>query len=140
MGRKARPFKTAQFIRGTDSLKQLLKDSWWNQLKDEFDKPYYQELREMLKQEYSGQTIYPDSHDIFNALHYTPYEDVKAVILGQDPYHGPGQAHGLSFSVQPGVRQPPSLKNIFIELQDDIGRLYRTTDRSSAGRSRECFC
>ncbi len=121
MGRKARPFKTAQFIRGTDSLKQLLKDSWWNQLKDEFDKPYYQELREMLKQEYSSQTIYPDSHDIFNALHYTPYEDVKAVILGQDPYHGPGQAHGLSFSVQPGVRQPPSLKNIFIELQDDIG-------------------
>ncbi|MDQ8057277.1 uracil-DNA glycosylase [Bacillus velezensis] len=102
-------------------MKQLLKDSWWNQLKDEFDKPYYQELREMLKQEYSSQTIYPDSHDIFNALHYTPYEDVKAVILGQDPYHGPGQAHGLSFSVQPGVRQPPSLKNIFIELQDDIG-------------------
>lgn len=102
-------------------MKQLLQDSWWNQLKEEFEKPYYQELREMLKREYAEQTIYPDSRDIFNALHYTSYDDVKVVILGQDPYHGPGQAQGLSFSVKPGVKQPPSLKNIFLELQQDIG-------------------
>jgi uracil-DNA glycosylase len=102
-------------------LKQILNDSWWQQLKDEFDKPYYQELREMLKREYAEHTVYPEPNDIYNALHYTSYENVKVVILGQDPYHGPGQAHGLSFSVQPGVNPPPSLKNIFIELQNDIG-------------------
>jgi len=98
-----------------------LNDSWWQQLKDEFNKPYYQELREMLKREYAEHTVYPEPNDIYNALHYTSYENVKVVILGQDPYHGPGQAHGLSFSVQPGVNPPPSLKNIFIELQNDIG-------------------
>ncbi|MCY7814512.1 uracil-DNA glycosylase [Bacillus haynesii] len=102
-------------------MKQILNDSWWQQLKDEFDKPYYQELREMLKREYAEHTVYPEPNDIYNALHYTSYESVKVVILGQDPYHGPGQAHGLSFSVQPGVNPPPSLKNIFIELQNDIG-------------------
>jgi uracil-DNA glycosylase len=102
-------------------LKQILNDSWWQQLKDEFNKPYYQELREMLKREYAEHTVYPEPNDIYNALHYTSYENVKVVILGQDPYHGPGQAHGLSFSVQPGVNPPPSLKNIFIELQNDIG-------------------
>lgn len=75
----------------------------------------------MLKKEYSEQTVYPEPNDIYNALHYTSYEKVKVVILGQDPYHGPGQAHGLSFSVKPGVNPPPSLKNIFIELQQDIG-------------------
>ncbi|OJT59581.1 uracil-DNA glycosylase [Bacillus licheniformis] len=102
-------------------MKQILNDSWWQQLKDEFDKPYYQVLREMLKREYAEHTVYPEPNDIYNALHYTSYENVKVVILGQDPYHGPGQAHGLSFSVQPGVNPPPSLKNIFIELQNDIG-------------------
>ncbi|WP_331837283.1 uracil-DNA glycosylase [Bacillus paralicheniformis] len=102
-------------------MKQILNDSWWQQLKDEFNKPYYQELREMLKREYAEHTVYPEPNDIYNALHYTSYENVKVVILGQDPYHGPGQAHGLSFSVQPGVNPPPSLKNIFIELQNDIG-------------------
>ncbi|MCY8671389.1 uracil-DNA glycosylase [Bacillus haynesii] len=102
-------------------MKQILNASWWQQLKDEFDKPYYQELREMLKREYAEHTVYPEPNDIYNALHYTSYESVKVVILGQDPYHGPGQAHGLSFSVQPGVNPPPSLKNIFIELQNDIG-------------------
>lgn len=102
-------------------MKQLLNDSWWNQLKEEFAAPYYLELRELLKKEYSNQTIYPDKNDIFNALHYTTYDDVKVVILGQDPYHGPNQAHGLSFSVQKGVKQPPSLKNIFLELKEDIG-------------------
>lgn len=75
----------------------------------------------MLKREYAEHTVYPEPNDIYNALHYTSYENVKVVILGQDPYHGPGQAHGLSFSVQPGVNPPLSLKNIFIELQNDIG-------------------
>lgn len=102
-------------------MKQILNDSWWQQLNDEFNKPYYQELRVMLKREYAEHTVYPEPNDIYNALHYTSYESVKVVILGQDPYHGPGQAHGLSFSVQPGVNPPPSLKNIFIELQNDIG-------------------
>ncbi|WP_044894909.1 uracil-DNA glycosylase [Bacillus alveayuensis] len=102
-------------------MKQLLKNDWWDLLKDQFHKPYYQELREFLKKEYANYTIYPNMYDIFNALHYTSYENVKVVILGQDPYHGPDQAHGLSFSVKPGVPQPPSLRNIFLELQNDLG-------------------
>lgn len=81
----------------------------------------YQHLREFLKQEYRTQTIYPAMYDIWTAFQWTPYSDVKAVILGQDPYHGPGQAHGLSFSVQPGVPLPPSLKNIYQELESDLG-------------------
>jgi uracil-DNA glycosylase len=79
------------------------------------------QLREFLKQEYKHYRIYPDMYEIFNALHYTAFADVKVVILGQDPYHGPNQAHGLSFSVKPGVPLPPSLKNIFLELQADLG-------------------
>lgn len=101
--------------------KQILKNDWAPLLDDEFQKPYYLQLREFLKAEYASQTIYPPMEDIFNALHYTQYEDVKVVILGQDPYHGAGQAHGLSFSVNPQVPTPPSLKNIFKELQADIG-------------------
>jgi uracil-DNA glycosylase len=94
----------------------------WNELlKDEFRKRYYADLREFLKQEYQNFTIYPDMNDIFNALKLTAYKDVKAVILGQDPYHEPGQAHGLCFSVQKGTRRPPSLENIFKELTDDLG-------------------
>ena len=94
----------------------------WDQLlAPEFEKEYYQKLRQFLIAEYRGKTIYPGMHDIFNALKYTDYDDVKVVILGQDPYHGPGQAHGMSFSVRPGVKQPPSLVNIFRELQDDLG-------------------
>lgn len=102
-------------------MKQILKNDWWELLKEEFEKPYYKELRVFLKEEYAHHTIYPDMYDIFNALHYTPYKKVKVVILGQDPYHGPNQAHGLSFSVKPGVAQPPSLKNIFLELEQDLG-------------------
>lgn len=98
-----------------------LGNDWDEQLAGEFDKEYYQRLRKILAREYKTQTIYPDMHDIFNALKLTPYHSVKAVILGQDPYHGPGQAHGLSFSVQKGVIPPPSLKNIFKELEDDLG-------------------
>lgn len=100
---------------------QILKNDWHELLKDEFEQEYYQQLRKHLIQEYRTRTIYPDMYDIFNALHFTSYQDVKVVILGQDPYHGPNQAHGLSFSVKPGVPAPPSLQNIFKELQSDLG-------------------
>lgn len=96
-------------------------NSWDDILKGEFDKEYYLKLREFLKKEYSTRIIYPDMYDIFNALRFTAYEDVKAVILGQDPYHQPGQAHGLCFSVKKGVPKPPSLINIFEELENDLG-------------------
>ena len=96
-------------------------NDWDGLLKDEFQKGYYQKLRIFLAREYKTQTIYPDMYDIFNALRYTAYKDVKVVILGQDPYHGPGQAHGLCFSVKKGVNPPPSLVNIYKELQDDLG-------------------
>ncbi|MDO4545372.1 MAG: uracil-DNA glycosylase [Bacillota bacterium] len=98
-----------------------LGNSWDDVLKGEFEKDYYLKLREFLKKEYSMRIIYPDMYHIFNALKFTPYEKVKAVILGQDPYHQPGQAHGLCFSVQKGVPQPPSLVNIFKELESDLG-------------------
>jgi len=102
-------------------MKNILKNDWAQLLESEFQKPYYEKLWAFLIEEYSKFTIYPNQKDIFNALHYTPYENVKAVILGQDPYHGPGQAHGLSFSVKPEMRIPPSLRNIFKELKNDIG-------------------
>ena len=90
-------------------------------LKDEFKKPYYLELRKKLIYEYRTQQIFPGMYDIFNALKYTSYSDIKAVIIGQDPYHGVGQAHGLSFSVKKGVAPPPSLVNIFKEIKSDLG-------------------
>lgn len=96
-------------------------NDWDEILKDEWQKPYYKQLRQFLKSEYSKYEIYPDMYDIFNALKYTSYKDCKAVIIGQDPYHEPGQAHGLCFSVKPGIPLPPSLKNIYKELQDDLG-------------------
>ena len=96
-------------------------NKWDEVLAGEFEKEYYLKLRQFLIEEYKTRTIYPGMHDMFNALRYTSYEDVKAVILGQDPYHGPGQAHGMSFSVQKGVKQPPSLVNIFKEMKDDLG-------------------
>ncbi|MDQ0218562.1 uracil-DNA glycosylase [Peribacillus cavernae] len=102
-------------------VKEILHNDWKRLLADEFTKDYYKQLREFLKTEYSNHTIHPDANDIFNALYFTPYEKVKVVILGQDPYHGPNQAHGLSFSVKTGMRLPPSLKNIFKELHDDLG-------------------
>ena len=97
-------------------------NDWDAILADEWDKEYYRHLRQFLKQEYATQTVYPNMHDIFNALKYTAFSDVKVVIIGQDPYHGPGQAHGLCFSVQPGVEPPPSLKNMFKELATDVGK------------------
>ena len=98
-----------------------LGNSWDSVLADEFEKDYYKNLREFLKEEYSRHTVYPEMHNIFNALKAAPYDQVKAVILGQDPYHEPGQAHGLCFSVQKGVPQPPSLVNIFKEMKADLG-------------------
>ncbi|MDQ0297672.1 uracil-DNA glycosylase [Salibacterium salarium] len=99
----------------------ILKNDWASRLAQEFEKDYYLQLREFLKTEYREHNVYPDMHDIFNALHHTSYQETKAVILGQDPYHGPKQAHGLSFSVQPEVKMPPSLQNIYKELYEDLG-------------------
>lgn len=102
-------------------MKEIIHNSWQDVLADEFKKPYYHSLRDFLKKEYKTQKIHPDMYHIFEALELTPYEKVKVVILGQDPYHGANQAHGLSFSVQPGVKIPPSLNNIYKELQSDLG-------------------
>ena len=96
-------------------------NDWDALLADEFKKEYYLKLREFLKAEYFSKTVYPPMHDIFNALKYTSFEQTKVVILGQDPYHGPGQAHGLCFSVKEGVKFPPSLQNIWKELHDEYG-------------------
>ena len=96
-------------------------NDWDELIGQEFSKEYYLKLREFLKQEYSHYRVYPDMYDIFNALKYTSFADTRAVIIGQDPYHGPGQAHGLCFSVKRGVTPPPSLVNIFKELHDDLG-------------------
>lgn len=98
-----------------------INNDWLEPLKPEFSKEYYKDLFYTLKNEYSNNIIYPDSNDIFNAFHLTPLSKVKVVIIGQDPYHEPGQAHGLSFSVKPGVDIPPSLANIYKELHDEMG-------------------
>ncbi len=98
-----------------------LGNEWDKVLEGEFDKEYYLKLRQFLKEEYTYHTIYPNMYDIFNALKYTSYSDVKVVILGQDPYHGPNQAHGLSFSVQKGIMPPPSLVNIYKEIENEFG-------------------
>ena len=98
-----------------------LGNDWDNALADEFSSDYYLALREFLKKEYSSEVIYPPMNDIYNALKYTSIADTRVVILGQDPYHGYGQAHGLCFSVKEGVKQPPSLVNIFKELYDEYG-------------------
>lgn len=96
-------------------------NEWDELLKDEFEKEYYLQLRQKLINEYKTQRIYPGMYDIFNAMKLTSYNDVKCVIIGQDPYHGEGQAHGLSFSVRKGIAPPPSLVNIFKEIRDDVG-------------------
>ena len=96
-------------------------NKWDEILKEEFQKDYYLKLREFLKEEYRTQVIYPPMYDIYNALKYTDYDDVKVVILGQDPYHGEGEAHGLAFSVKQGIAIPPSLKNIYKELHNSLG-------------------
>jgi uracil-DNA glycosylase len=108
-----------------------IEESWKNALAEEFEKPYFSELRKFLQQEKnSGKVIYPPGSLIFNAFNSTPFEKVRVVILGQDPYHGAGQAHGLCFSVQPGVKPPPSLVNMFKELKSDIPG-YRIPEHGS---------
>ena len=106
----------------------MIKKKWDVVLKDEFESPYFEKLGVFVKNEYRHKTIYPEYKDIFNALRYTDYDDVKVVILGQDPYHGDKEAHGLSFSVREGIPMPPSLRNIFKELKDDIGVVRTQTD------------
>ena len=94
--------------------------SWHKVLHEEFEKPYFKELTKFVKKEYANTTVYPPGKNIFRAFELCPFDEVKVVILGQDPYHGPGQAHGLSFSVKDGVKPPPSLQNIFKELESDV--------------------
>lgn len=113
-----------------------IEESWKELLKDEFDKPYFEELIAFVKEEYRTHRIYPPGKLIFNAFNHCPVDRTKVVILGQDPYHGPGQAHGLSFSVPEGIEQPPSLQNIFKEIHDDLrtpvpksGNLERWADQ-----------
>lgn len=100
---------------------RIFRNDWEQYLTEEMQKPYYRELRQFLINQYRTVQVFPDMYDIFNALHYTSYADTKVLILGQDPYHEPGQAHGLSFSVLPNVPPPPSLINIFKELETDLG-------------------
>lgn len=97
-----------------------MKPDWQQLLSTEMEKNYFLHLKEFLKSEYENETVYPQKEDIFTAFKYTGYNETKVAILGQDPYHGPGQAHGLSFSVQPGVKIPPSLRNIYKELEADL--------------------
>ncbi len=98
-----------------------ISNDWLEALKPEFSKPYYKELYQKVQNAYSTELVYPPAEDIFNAFHLTPLSRVKVVILGQDPYHGDGQAHGLCFSVRKGIEIPPSLENIYQELHDDLG-------------------
>ena len=113
-----------------------LGNDWDSVLKSVFESETYLNLRQFLIEEYRNRVVYPDMHDIFNALKATPYKDVKVVILGQDPYHNPGEAHGMCFSVKPGVKVPPSLLNIYKELNADLGTYIPTMDILSAGQSR----
>lgn len=99
----------------------MLTNDWAEALDEEFRKPYYKQLFEFVKNEYNTQTIFPPSSDIFNALHHTSLKDTRVVIIGQDPYHDVGQAHGMCFSVKPGIKTPPSLVNIYKEMASDIG-------------------
>ena len=99
-----------------------IEHSWKERLQEEFDKPYFRTLTDFVRQEYASGVVYPPARLIFNAFDLCPFDDVKVVIIGQDPYHGPGQAHGLCFSVNEGVQFPPSLNNIFKEIHDDLGK------------------
>ncbi|WP_395844172.1 uracil-DNA glycosylase [Cystobacter fuscus] len=112
-----------------NSLKNLLPEEWREALRDVLASPGFQQLEAFVAQERRRHTVYPPEEDLFSAFRLTPYGQVKVLILGQDPYHGAGQAHGLAFSVRPGVKPPPSLVNIFKELQSDLG-LPRPKDGS----------
>ena len=99
-----------------------INESWKGRLQAEFEKPYFIDLIDFVKNEYKSQTVYPPGKEIFRAFDFCPFEGIKVVIIGQDPYHGPGQANGLCFSVRDGVRMPPSLVNIFKEVKRDLGK------------------
>ena len=101
-----------------------IEESWKERLAPEFEKPYFQELVSFIKQEYTGKQIFPPAKQIFNAFNHCSFDNCRVVILGQDPYHGPGQANGLCFSVNDGIRMPPSLINIFKEIQNDLGKPF----------------
>ena len=103
------------------NVKKVFENDWQELLADELEKPYYQELRKFVAEQYALTTVYPPKEEVMSVFRATAYQDVKVVILGQDPYHGPGQAHGMAFSVKEGVPHPPSLRNIFKELHEDIG-------------------
>lgn len=100
---------------------EVFDNDWKEVLDEEFEKPYYSQLREFLKEEYASETVYPDMNELWNAFQKTAFNEVKVVIVGQDPYHGPDQAHGMSFSVKKGMKQPPSLRNMLKELESDLG-------------------
>lgn len=116
-----------------------IESSWKSILQDEFSKPYFKHLVDFVKEEYKTQTVYPPGSKIFSAFNQTPFHDVKVVIIGQDPYHGKGQANGLCFSVSPEITQPPSLKNIFKELQDDLGKPAPTDGNLESWASQGVF-
>ncbi|HQN92500.1 MAG TPA: uracil-DNA glycosylase [Prolixibacteraceae bacterium] len=109
------------FLQKHNTMDVKIEESWKAVLQNEFEKPYFAELIRFVKSEYREQQIYPPGNLIFNAFNLCPFNNIRVVIIGQDPYHGPGQAHGLCFSVLPGVEFPPSLRNIFKEIQQDIG-------------------
>lgn len=112
-----------------------IRGGWKEKLQDQFEKPYFTELKEFVRSEYGKAVIYPEPKNIFRAFDLAPFDEVRVVILGQDPYHGAGQANGLCFSVNPGVRPPPSLQNIFKELEDDLGHeVSHDTDLSRWAR------
>ena len=113
--------------------------SWYEVLNGEFDKPYFFKIREFVRMEYKNKVIFPEPKDIFNAFNSTSFNQVKVVIVGQDPYHGDGQAHGLSFSVNKGVDIPPSLKNIFKEIEDDLGLMPKNSGTYSIGLTKVSF-
>lgn len=108
-------------MRWDENMVMIMQQDWKDKLKDELTQPYYEQLMTTLDEQYEGESIYPAREQLFQALEYTPFEQTRVVILGQDPYHGPGQANGLSFSVPVGIPIPPSLRNIYKELQADIG-------------------
>ena len=116
-----------------------IESSWHDVLKNEFEKPYFEQLTNFVKQEYAHYTCYPDGKNIFQAFELCPFQQVKVVIIGQDPYHEPQQAHGLSFSVQDGIAFPPSLKNIFKEIQNDLGSDFPVSG-NLVGQLKGCYC
>lgn len=116
------PARVSMMLSKGEMIMAMLTGEWFDAMQEEFHKPYYKELYQFVKEEYSNVVVYPPADDIFNAMHFTPLDKVKVLLLGQDPYHNVNQAHGLSFSVLPDqTKLPPSLQNIYKELRDDLG-------------------